>query len=250
MDDDWDALGGPVENTQPPPAENADPFGADDAFGGEDLVGTNDGFGDESQPAAAPSEDVFGGGDAPEGDNGLLGDDFGEEAQPSNAVPVAMDDDGLLGAPTSGSNMDMFDSSPAPQSSGFSNPAPVHEDNSILEAWEAENRVKLQKRREEALAKKSAQMEHAKKQIDEHENKRKSMMDSNQKKNQSDELEFVKNRDAALKAGLAGKDSWDKVCTYLDLSSDPKRNNLISRMKSVLIAVKTNPPATAKNFGA
>ena len=65
-----------------------------------------------------------------------------------------------------------------------------------------------------------------------------------------------------------GKDSWDKVCTYLDLSSDPKRNNLVclhpdyllslrliwlaqvSRMKSVLIAVKTNPPASAKNFGA
>ena len=33
--------------------------------------------------------------------------------------------------------------------------------------------MKLQKRREEALAKKSAQMEHAKNQIDEHENKRK-----------------------------------------------------------------------------
>ena len=41
-----------------------------------------------------------------------------------------------------------------------------------------------------------------------------------------------------------------QVCTYLDLSGDPKRNNAISRMKSVLIAVKSSPPAEKKNFGA
>ena len=55
---------------------------------------------------------------------------------------------------------------------------------------------------------------------------------------------------AALKAGLSGKESWEKVSTFLDLNSDPKRNNTISRMKSVLIAIKTTPPSTSKNFGA
>jgi hypothetical protein len=91
----------------------------------------------------------------------------------------------------------------------------------------------------------------------------------------------------------AGKDSWEKVSSYLDLTSDPKRNNTVhrppspsctsschsschvlrsrqlpfeerrgtsfwdpmaaaqvARMKSVLIAVKSTPPATVKNFGA
>ena len=57
-------------------------------------------------------------------------------------------------------------------------------------------------------------------------------------------------RKAALKAGLSGKESWEKVTTFLDLSSDPKRNNTISRMKSVLIAIKTTPPSENKNFGA
>jgi len=35
-----------------------------------------------------------------------------------------------------------------------------------------------------------------------------------------------------------------------DITSDPKRNNTIARMKSVLIAIKTAPPSENKNFGA
>ena len=56
--------------------------------------------------------------------------------------------------------------------------------------------------------------------------------------------------EASLKAGLAGKESWEKVTSYLDLSSDPARNDVVSRMKATLIAVKSDPPANNKNFGA
>lgn len=121
---------------------------------------------------------------------------------------------------------------------------------------------------------------------------------SNKKANESAETEFVATRDNALKAGIAGKDSWEKVTSYLDLQADPKRANTVllgsrsrfrspvilgnsgswlhgrspvhndrastqeqagpeaphtfqvSRMKSVLIAVKATPPATKPNFGA
>lgn len=36
-------------------------------------------------------------------------------------------------------------------------------------------------------------------------------MEANHKKNRDEEAEYVKQRDAALKAGLKGKDSWEKV---------------------------------------
>lgn len=61
-------------------------------------------------------------------------------------------------------------------------------------------------------------------------------------------LRRLQDRDAALKAGLSGKESWDKVCSYVDLASDPKRKANVSRMKGIMIAVKATPPTLIKNF--
>jgi hypothetical protein len=41
-----------------------------------------------------------------------------------------------------------------------------------------------------------------------------------------------------------------QVCSYVDLAADPKRKSNVSRLKSIYIAVKSNPPATVKNFSA
>lgn len=75
-------------------------------------------------------------------------------------------------------------------------------------------------------------------------------LETNKKNNRTAESQFCQDRDAALKAGLNGKDSWEKVCSYIDLAADPKRKTNVQRIRSILIAVKSNPPTNKKNFGA
>jgi len=243
-DDDWDALGGASDGTAAAPIPDADPFGgADDPFGAAP----------EPAPAAeAPVADggldeMFGGGDA---SAAPVDDMFGGTMQGNLMDNTAADEPP---APSGNSMDDMFGDAPAQPAAAptMVAPEPVpQEDNSLIERWEKTKREELQKRREEGSKKVSAQMEVGKKAIEEFDAKRKADMEKAQAKNRTDEKGTVQTMEAALKAGLVGKDSWEKVCTYLDLSADPKRQNTIARMKSVLIAVKSNPPSDKKNFGA
>lgn len=133
----------------------------------------------------------------------------------------------------------------------FSN-APVVDncETTALDKWEEEHREVLKKKRLQSQEKKAASLAAAEKTIAEQNEQRKKSVESNHKKNRAEEAEYIKQRDGALKAGLKGKDSWEKVSSYLDLTSDPKRAQVVSRMKSVLIAVKSHPPAEVRNFGA
>jgi len=133
----------------------------------------------------------------------------------------------------------------------FSN-APVVDncETTALDKWEEEHREVLKQKRIQSQEKKAAVLAAAQKTIVEQNEQRKKALEANVKKNRDAEVEYVKQRDAALKAGLKGKDSWEKVSSYLDLSSDPKRAQIVARMKSVLIAVKSHPPAEIRNFGA
>ncbi|KAJ1476052.1 hypothetical protein T484DRAFT_3134218 [Baffinella frigidus] len=119
----------------------------------------------------------------------------------------------------------------------------------VRRKFAAEHREKLAARRAESNAEKMKQMDIAKAELEKFDAQRKLTMESTKKANASAEADFMALRDGALKAGMQGKDSWEKVTSYLDLTADPKRQNLVSRMKSVLIAVKSQPPATGKNFG-
>jgi hypothetical protein len=172
--------------------------------------------------AAAPaSNDIFGG-DA-KAPAGGLDDMFGEPAPAAPAVAVQ----------------------PA-----VPEPAVPQVDDSLIEEWERTKRAELQVRRDEAAKKKSVAMQAGKKAIEEFNAKREGDVQKALAKNQADEKETIASMEASLKAGLAGKESWEKVTSYLDLSSDPARNDVVSRMKATLIAVKSDPPANNKNFGA
>ena len=172
--------------------------------------------------AAAPaSNDIFGG-DA-KAPAGGLDDMFGEPAPAASAVAVQ----------------------PA-----VPEPAVPQVDDSLIEEWERTKRAELQVRRDEAAKKKSVAMQAGKKAIEEFNAKREGDVQKALAKNQADEKETIASMEASLKAGLAGKESWEKVTSYLDLSSDPARNDVVSRMKATLIAVKSDPPANKKNFGA
>jgi hypothetical protein len=239
MDDDWDALNGASETLAGGVNADADPFGGDDdMFGG----------GGTSAPAPAASngmdDDMFGG-----SANGGLDDMFGGSSlltpAPAAAAAAAAPDMDDMFAPNS---------VPAPMPAAaapvaFGNATP-HEDNSLIEEWERKKRAQLQQRREESTKKTTVAKEAGNKALQEFEAKRKGDVQKAQTKNRTEEKATVQDMEAALKAGLVGKESWEKVTTYLDLSSDPKRNNTISRMKSVLIAIKSSPPAEKRNFGA
>jgi len=190
-------------------------------------------FGGNAAPAAAaaPADDMFGGDD-------LMGS--------SAPAPSANDMDDMFGSAPAEAAAE----APAAVPSMFA-PEPVaHEDNSLIEEWERKKREQLQQRREESAKKKSVAMEAGKTALEQFESKRKTEVEQAQSKNKTDEKDTIASMEAALKAGLVGKESWEKVTTYIDLSSDPKRNNTISRIKSVLIAIKTTPPSEKKNFGA
>lgn len=121
-------------------------------------------------------------------------------------------------------------------------------DTTILDAWEEKHRQELKEKRAAAEKKRSEALkageEASAKLIEE----RKKQVESNKKKNRSDEAQFTADRDSALKGGLIGKESWEKVCSYVDLAADPKRKANVQKMKSIMIAVKATPPSTVKNF--
>eukprot|EP00286_Rhodomonas_abbreviata_P022747 CAMPEP_0181310568 /NCGR_PEP_ID=MMETSP1101-20121128/12656_1 /TAXON_ID=46948 /ORGANISM="Rhodomonas abbreviata, Strain Caron Lab Isolate" /LENGTH=236 /DNA_ID=CAMNT_0023417207 /DNA_START=17 /DNA_END=727 /DNA_ORIENTATION=+ len=235
MDDDWDTFGTPADA---PKAEKTDAAG-EDPFGAGDAL---DGFG-ESEAAPAPAAPA---------DDGLFGDDFGDApvtAPAAQEEEVEEVDMGMFDAPAPAAVPVAMMSEPASGSTPMA-PPEEQEDNSALDKWEEEHYQLIKQRREESQQKKEAQKLEATKMINDFEESRKKTISTNKDSNKKAEAEFISSRDNALKAGLSGKDSWEKVSSYLDLTSDPKRNNTVSRMKSVLIAVKSAPPATTKNFGA
>lgn len=255
MDDDWDSLGAPAEAAQPPAAEPV-AFGDDDDFlgGGSggggtiaaapapaeeqvvmDAGGFDMGFGDAS-PAAdlAPSggHDIMGGDMM--GGNDMMGDlgDFGS----SEATPAA---------PQSNN-----DKKPAKESMFTKAPIVDTCDSSIIDAWEENHRKELKAKRDESTKKKLAALKEGEELMDKFFAERKIQLETSKKNNRTEESQFIQDRDGALKHGLHGKESWEKVCSYVDLAADPKRKSNVQRMRSIYIAVKSAPPSTKKNFGA
>ena len=70
---------------------------------------------------------------------------------------------------------------------------------------------------------------------------RQKTIESTKKTNASAEADFMETRDNALKAGMAGKESWEKVTSYLDLTADPKRNNLVSAPPPLPASIPPDP---------
>eukprot|EP00281_Chroomonas_sp_CCMP1168_P009665 CAMPEP_0206269360 /NCGR_PEP_ID=MMETSP0047_2-20121206/32241_1 /ASSEMBLY_ACC=CAM_ASM_000192 /TAXON_ID=195065 /ORGANISM="Chroomonas mesostigmatica_cf, Strain CCMP1168" /LENGTH=269 /DNA_ID=CAMNT_0053697825 /DNA_START=6 /DNA_END=815 /DNA_ORIENTATION=- len=264
MDDDWDSLAPAAEPAQTPASEPVT-FGDDDDFlggggGGDAAVvspvaepaaesqavvvddgGFDMGFG-EATPVADPSPsgggDLVGGGGDLVGGDGLMGDDLmgGFDAAPTPA-PDAPKSGGKKGG--------------KPKDSMFTK-APIVDtcDSSIIDEWEANHRKELKTKRDESTKKKLAALKEGEELLDKFFAERKVQLETNRKNNRTEEDQFISDRDAALKKGLNGKESWEKVCSYVDLAADPKRKSNVQRMRSIYIAVKSTPPSTIKNFGA
>mmetsp|Transcript_64996 Transcript_64996/g.174508 ORF Transcript_64996/g.174508 Transcript_64996/m.174508 type:complete len:272 (-) Transcript_64996:170-985(-) len=217
------------------PAVNAAPA-AGGAFG-DDGFGGDTAFGGSSAPAAdfGSDENTFGGSSANTGGDELFG--TAEQSAPAPTTAPAVDlgfgGDFLGGSATVIAPL----AEPVKKSSMFNN-APIVDncETTALDKWEEEHREILRKKRLESQEKKSAALKAAEKTISDLNDNRKKTIESNQKRNKESENEFISQRDGALKAGLKGKDSWDKVNRSLMARSFTLSHMSLFRFLAILIS--------------
>ena len=163
------------------------------------------------EPSSAPAaDDLFGGGDPAAATNG--DDLFGDAPAPSTGAAPDLDD--MFGETAAAAAAAPAAAPPA----ASPEPAP-QEDNRLIEEWERNKRAELEQRRSVSSEKKTAAMQAGKKALEEFDAKRKTDVDKSHAKNRSDEKDTIASIEASLQAGLVGKDSWEKVTSYLDLRS-------------------------------
>merc|ERR1719506_3461980 len=146
----------------------------------------------------------------------------------------------LVGGAASGGYVDPFQGMAVKESdSGYTSAIP---ETSALREWEEKHEQQLEEKACEEQAQKNAKREAAAAEIAKWNEERKANTSKKHATNRADEETFA----AANKNSPQGATPWERIVDLIDTSAHATDgdNRDVSRMRNLLIQLKSNPPAT------